>query len=97
MSWKQGPLPLNTYNWGGIVKVGENPARGFYFADFCGSHAKLVSGEIVPASAILMYDNSLELPPELPKIGTYDPEQTDQATGESKKVDENYDDVIGNG
>lgn len=67
MSWKQGPLPPNTYGWGGIVKVGSEPS-GFYFADFCGDHVKLIgppSIERVEANQVAMYDNSLELPPNV--------------------------------
>ena len=41
--WQKGPLPPNTYNWGGVVPVGqESKYGGFYFADFKGNHVVLV-------------------------------------------------------
>lgn len=39
--WKQGPLPKDTYNFGGVVEAGKDPKSGFYFADFRGDHAIL--------------------------------------------------------
>lgn len=68
--WKPGPLPPNTWNWGGVVPVDE-VGGGFYFADFCGDHVKLVSdgktlpkeGRILKAHEVALYDNSLEVPP----------------------------------
>lgn len=64
MAWKQGPLPPNTWNYGGIVRAGENPSGGFEFADFQGDHVKVLpNGEIIPAEKVGWYDNSLELPP----------------------------------
>lgn len=65
MAWKNGPLPANTYNWGGVVIVGENPSLGFHFADFCGDHVKLCpDGKELKAEEVAMYDNSLGLPPK---------------------------------
>lgn len=62
--WKKGPLPPNTYNWGGIVLKGENLALGFHFADFKGDHAQIDCGnEKVLAEDVLLYNNSLEMPP----------------------------------
>lgn len=62
--WKNGPLPPETWMWGGITVVGENLNSGFYFADFHGDHAVIVpGGKIVKASEVAMYDNCLELPP----------------------------------
>jgi hypothetical protein len=37
--WKQGPLPPDTYYWGGVVRSGDDPKMGFYFAGFNGDHA----------------------------------------------------------
>lgn len=37
MTWKKGPPPPGTYNWGGVVLVGKEPS-GFYFAEFRGDH-----------------------------------------------------------
>jgi hypothetical protein len=45
MGWKQGPLPPNTFNWGGVVKAGDNPRTGFYFADFKGSSVEIHKGD----------------------------------------------------
>lgn len=63
--WKPGPLPKNTYMWGGVVTKGLT--SGFYFADFCGDHVKLIGcgkdNEVVKAEDVLWYDNSIELPP----------------------------------
>lgn len=39
--WKQGPLPPGTYNWGGVVRAGDDPTKGFYFADFLGDKVEL--------------------------------------------------------
>ena len=64
MSWKKGPLPAETYNWGGVVAIGENSKHGFYFADFCGDHIKIIGQDkILKADEIAWYNNSLELPP----------------------------------
>jgi hypothetical protein len=63
MAWKKGPLPAGTWNYGGVVPVGEDPADGFYFADFCGDHVKLCpSDKLLKAHEVALYDNSLELP-----------------------------------
>ena len=36
-SWQRGPIPENTWQWGGVVIKGESEF-GFYFADFCGTY-----------------------------------------------------------
>lgn len=62
MAWKQGPLPPDTYHWGGVVPTG-NDGGGFFFADFCGDHVKLVpGGRVLKADEVAWYDNSLNLP-----------------------------------
>ena len=67
MAWKKGPLPPNTWNWGGVVLVGM--ADGFYFADFHGDYVVIQDGTPdgckVAADKIALYDNSLELPPDV--------------------------------
>ncbi len=64
MNWKQGPLPPDTYQWGGVVKAGEDPAKGFSFADFQGDHVVLCpSGEKLTAIQVGWFNNSLDLPP----------------------------------
>ena len=64
--WKRGPLPPDTYYWGGVVPVGHN-AYGFYFADFCGDHVKIVDGStdgrVIKADEVAWYNNSINLPP----------------------------------
>lgn len=63
-NWKDGPLPADTWNWGGVVLKGEDPANGFYFADFHGDHVTLCpDGRRVEASEVGSYNNSLDLPP----------------------------------
>lgn len=65
MAWKQGPLPKDTYGWGGVVPFDQS-GDGFYFADFCGDHVKCCPGERkLLAHEVALYDNSLELPPGL--------------------------------
>lgn len=67
MAWQKGPLPPNTWGWGGVVPMG-GPKFGFYFADFCGSHVKLISGnppwKELSANEVAWYDNSLTVPQE---------------------------------
>lgn len=61
--WTKGPLPANTWNWGGVCKVGLNPSDGFYFADFKGDSVELVpSGEILKADEVGWFCNCLVLP-----------------------------------
>lgn len=64
--WKPGPMPPDTWNWGGVVPKGVT--GGFYFADFCGDHVKIPGPdgqhtEVVKAEDVVWYDNSLTLPP----------------------------------
>lgn len=66
MAWKKGPLPADTYNWGGVVPVGEDTGGGFLFADFQGDHVLVIGGRlprVLKADQVAIYDNSLELPP----------------------------------
>ncbi len=65
--WKPGPLPPNTFFWGGCVPKGEE-GGGFYFADFCGDHVKLIGTDrVLKPDEVAFYNNSLELPPCCPK------------------------------
>jgi hypothetical protein len=43
--WQQGPLPKDTYFWGGVVQAGDDPNNGFYFADFQGDHVLITKGD----------------------------------------------------
>ncbi len=67
MAWQKGPLPPETYGWGGVVPIGVAPSIGFYFADFQGDKVWAVkengNSEIFPADKVAWYDNSLTLPP----------------------------------
>jgi hypothetical protein len=63
MAWKPGPLPPNTWNWGGVVLKSDKGQDGFYFADFCGDHVMICpDGRRVEATDIALYDNGLTLP-----------------------------------
>lgn len=62
MAWKKGPLPADTWKWGGVVKKGEKPEDGFRFAAFCGDHVELEDGTKLTAEQVDYYDNSLESP-----------------------------------
>lgn len=64
MAWKKGPLPAGTWGWGGVVAVGDSPAAGFSFADFCGDHVQTVpDGKTLQPDQVSLFDNSLDLPP----------------------------------
>lgn len=75
MSWKQGPLPPDTYNWGGVVPAGDDTGGGFYFADFKGDHVVAIGaakkGEgpdggddrILQPNEVAWFNNDLVLPP----------------------------------
>lgn len=69
--WRKGPLPPNTWFWGGLVLVSQR-GSGFYLADFCGDHAKIVGvggcndkdGQRVEADQVAWFNNCLTLPPQ---------------------------------
>lgn len=65
--WKAGPMPPDTYFWGGVVLHGASPHAGFHLAEFCGDHVKLVSLDSderrrVEGHEIAYYNNSLTWP-----------------------------------
>lgn len=66
--WKPGPLPPDTYNWGGVTTA--DAAGGFYFADFCGDHVMCPGADPdgtakrVEAADVVLFNNSLTLPPQ---------------------------------
>ncbi len=74
MAWKQGPLPPETWQWGGVVPVGTKN-WGFYFADFHGDHVKIEVLKPVPGGTYMLeerilkpdevawYNNDIEMPP----------------------------------
>lgn len=65
MAWKKGPLPKDTFWYGGVVVHGD-PGEGFHFADFQGDHVliDLPNGKKrrVEAHEVKLYDNSLQTP-----------------------------------
>ncbi len=62
--WKKGPMPPDTYGWGGVVEVGED-GNYFHFADFCGDTVKTCPDEKeLKPHEVAWYDNSLTLPPK---------------------------------
>ncbi len=64
-TWKMGPLPPDTWGWGGVTKKSD-PGSGFYFADFCGDHVKIFTVDetkVLNPQDVGMYNNSLTLPP----------------------------------
>lgn len=68
MAWKEGPLPPDTYGWGGVVLMEDGKgATGFYFADFHGDHVLALKGnkdewQRVEPDQVQWYDNGLQLP-----------------------------------
>ncbi len=39
--WKKGPLPKDTYGWGGVVPF-DFDGEGFFFADFAGDEVVVI-------------------------------------------------------
>ncbi len=63
MAWKKGPLPKDTWGWGGVVPKDAASLGGFYFADFCGDTVKTCPGDrVLKADEVHEFDNSLTLP-----------------------------------
>lgn len=63
MAWKKGPMPADTWNWGGVVPV-DHQGTGFYFADFKGDHVLLCPGSrTLQPEEVAWYNNALTLPP----------------------------------
>lgn len=67
--WHKGPLPAETWNWGGVVPVGSDPHVGFYFADFQGDHVliqKSINGLCVwvriQPEEVAYFNNCLSMP-----------------------------------
>ena len=63
--WRKGPLPMGTYGWGGVVPT-DHEGSGFFFADFCGDHVKVLRGHnwqrLLP-DQVVMYCNDIAMPP----------------------------------
>lgn len=68
--WLKGPLPPNTWFWGGVVPKGHDNPYGFYFADFCGDSVKMYNDfdmhkfVVLKAEDVVWYNNALDLPPD---------------------------------
>lgn len=66
--WQKGPLPENTWGWGGVVPhgLGDN-LGGFCFADFHGDRVKVIGAkegeEWLEAHEIKYFNNCLGLAP----------------------------------
>ncbi len=67
--WRKGPLPPDTYFWGGAVPF-DHEGDGFYFADFGGDHVTLDTGRVLKAHEVAWYNNDLGLPPNNSKSAT---------------------------
>jgi hypothetical protein len=68
MGWQKGPLPPDTYNWGGVVPD-DHAGSGFYFADFRGDHVVIHPGDPkneqrLEADQVRWWNNCLTLPPD---------------------------------
>lgn len=68
MAWKRGPMPPDTWHWGGVVTVDRHLMYGaaFLFANFRGDYAEAFGGNChhLQADEIAWYDNSLTEPPK---------------------------------
>lgn len=68
MAWKKGPMPSDTYGWGGVVPFDETTGGGFYFADFQGDKVVTYPGErVLKPHEVVWYDSDLTLPPNSAK------------------------------
>lgn len=96
--WKEGPMPRDTWGWGGVVLKKYAEYDGFYFADFRGDHAVLVhldgaGDERVEADDVAAYNNLLTLPRGMRGVGT--PPQ-DMPVSEFRQYAVNFiDDALG--
>jgi hypothetical protein len=65
MGWHKGPLPPNTWGWGGVVPHEGDTGTGFFFADFKGDSVEVVGyGKTLKAHEVKYWNNDLGLPPE---------------------------------
>lgn len=61
--WRKGPLPADSWYWGGLVPA-DLHGSGFYYADFRGDHAILTPGDRkIEAADIAWYNNCIDMPP----------------------------------
>lgn len=60
--WRPGPLPPDTYAWGGVV-AWDMDGTGFAFADFCGDHVIMCpEGRKLLPHEVKLFNNCLDLP-----------------------------------
>jgi hypothetical protein len=60
MSWKKGPLPAETWGWGGVTVKGD-AGQGFYFGDFQGDKVVLCpEGRVLKADEVGQYNNAIQ-------------------------------------
>jgi hypothetical protein len=65
MAWLPGPMPANTWGWGGVKLIEQGSTTGFYFADFKGDHVLINNGKKrIDPHDVAYFDNSITLPPE---------------------------------
>lgn len=69
MAWQRGPLPPDTFGYGGVVPIGQK-GHGFSFAEFAGDHVNLAGACGVPEvatvlepEAVAWWNNCLKMPP----------------------------------
>jgi hypothetical protein len=79
MGWERGPMPPETWGWGGVVPA-DHEGTGFYFADFRGGYVSMERLELVGTDPdnmpiykvhhralqpheVAWYNNALGLPP----------------------------------
>lgn len=64
-AWQAGPMPPDTWYWGGVVTKSIINQGGFFFADFRGDHVIIYPDEKkVLADEIAFYNNCIGLPPQ---------------------------------
>jgi hypothetical protein len=65
MAWQRGPLPEDTWGFGGVVSR-EMPPGSFDFAEFRGGYVLAIDENlrVIPAADVVWYDNSMHAPPE---------------------------------
>lgn len=69
-AWHVGPMPADTWHYGGVVLKGQEPSAGFRLADFKGDHVLLLDAggsfgpksRRVEAADIAYWNNSLTMP-----------------------------------
>jgi hypothetical protein len=63
--WRQGPLPPDTYFWGGVVTKEIDGQGTWYWCCFRGDHAMTSDEQRIEADEVVWYNNSINEPPTL--------------------------------